>query len=301
MRRSRFLRRWGGPLLAVLCGALALFVGRYAALTPKSSDPSPKIAFPPQALVVTVVSVGQGEASWVKTPENKFLVIGTGPVGSGPKLIASLKAAGATQIDLLVLPYPYSEVVGGVSELVAAFPIKAVLDSGGDRVNKVQSEALDALIQKRIPIEIAQASRQAYDLGGGRLDVLFPGKLRVTSTPVAANNSVVLHLVWGETTFLWEGGLEADGERALLSQGVDLTSDWLRVGRFGNAGASSSEFLRAVSPEFAVISVGPNSNNLPGTDTLTRLSAAGIELFRTDQSPKDLVFLSDGQKVWVRR
>lgn len=288
-RRSRL----GLPLALIALGGgsigLGIWLGR-----PRPSAPPP---FPPKALVVAFLNVGQGEASWVKTPDGRFLVIGTGPEGAGERLVSSLRAAGATQIDLLVLPYPYSEALGGSEALLAAFPVRAALDTGWERVNQRQVATLEALVARGTPIQRARAG-QRFDLGkGGLLEVLFPSEARVARSPAAANNAIVLRLRWGKTAFLWEGGLEQPGEQSLLSLGQELQADVLRVARFANPGASAPELLREVDPGYIVVSVGENRSGLPDPTTLARLAATGAVVLRTDQEKRDLVFLSDGSQV----
>jgi competence protein ComEC len=286
-------RRLLGGLLVALLGLLALALGLL--LRPTTSLQIPPL--PPRALVVSYLKVGHGEASWVKTPDGRFLVIGAGPPESGEHVVASLRAAGAQKIDLLVLPYPYSESLGGARALIARFPIKAALELGWEQVNQHQQETRLALQQQGILVQSGRAG-QAFDLGhGGRLDVLFPHEPRVAKSPAAANNALVLRLTWGQTHFLWEGGLEGPGEQALLSLGQTLTADVLRVARFGNPGASSPELLAQVEPRFVVVSAEDPARSLPARSTLERLKATGAALLRLDQQPRDLFFFSDGKQV----
>ncbi len=290
-------RRLGLPLALMGLGFLVVLLG----VLLRRRSPAPGTQFPPQALVVAFLNVGQGEAAWVKTPEGRFLVIGAGPPEAGDHLVASLRAAGAKQIDLLVLPYPYSEALGGATQLLAQFPVKAALDTGWERVNQKQVAVLQDLENRRIPVKRARAG-QGFDLGnGGQLEVLFPHEPRVGKSPAAANNSIVLRLRWGQTAFLWEGGLEVPGEEALLSLGHELQADVLRTARFANPGSASAELLRDVAPSYIVVSVGENRSGLPDESVLKRLMATGAQVLRTDQEKRDLLFLSDGAQVTLRR
>lgn len=286
-------RRWFVGSGIFLLALLALWLGYR--LRPRSQVTLP--ALPPRSLVVAYLNVGHGEASWVKTPDGRFLVIGAGPQAAGAHVVESLKAAGARQIDLLVLPYPYSEALGGATELIKSFPIKSVLDLGWERLNQRQEETLALLLERKVPVLMARTG-VAFDLGhGGRVEVLHPSEPLVSRTPAAANNSIVLRLSWGKTHFLWEGGLEEAGEQALLARGYDLTADVLRVARFGNAGASSPELLRQVQPRFVVVSSDDRSGRLPASKTLERLTASGAILLSTDRAAEDFYFFSDGQSV----
>jgi competence protein ComEC len=71
----------------------------------------------------------------------------------------------------------------------------------------------------------------------------------------------------------------------------------LKVGHHGSANATTPELLASAKPEFAVISVGlGNSFGLPRAETLDRLTAAGIRVYRTDLDGA-VSFYLDGRSV----
>lgn len=283
--------RSGLPLLALLLtAACALVAGLILGQTRIPAEP------PRNVLTVTVVNVQHGEASWVRTGDGKFIVIGGGPPEQGVAVAASLKDAGARKIDLLILPYPYAEAIGGVPELLKAFPVAAVLEPGGPVVNRWQAQARETLAARNIPVRLGRAG-ETLTLGGARVEVLAPAEPLLTATPASANNSLVVRLTWGDTRFLWAGGLSEAGETALLGRMPGLGAHWLRVARFGARDASSAEFLRLVSPDCAVVSVGPNRDGYPHPETLSRLAATGARVYRTDAHPGPLRFTSDGANL----
>jgi beta-lactamase superfamily II metal-dependent hydrolase len=166
----------------------------------------------------------------------------------------------------------------------------------------------ELLTRANVPIQTARADQSA-DLGDGvRLEVLAPAPPFLSDTPRPANNSLVVRVTYGDTAFLFAGGLEQAGETALLARAAAsrgdpdqaLRSDWLRVARMGTRGATSAEFLRRVRPDMAVISVGARSEaGYPHRETLQRLQATGARVWRTDEAPRagDLLFRSDGSQV----
>ena len=289
--RGRALLAWTARIavLAALGGA-AFYVGLH------TGQPAPS-PFPPRSLVVAVLPVGAGEASWIKTPDGRFVVIGAGPPEAGPALVASLRAAGARRINLLVLPYPYADALGGAVDLIQALPVQACLTSGWARVNRKQGEVEALLATRRIPMTVGRQGA-TQRIGDATLEVLAPGDPLVARSPAAGNNSLVVRLRWGKSSFLWCGGIEGPGEQALLERaGPRLPSDWLRVARLGNAGAASPELLRIVQPRYAVLSVGPNRDGLPDSGLVARLRATGAQVLRTDEQRRDLFFISDGERV----
>ena len=62
-----------------------------------------------------------------------------------------------------------------------------------------------------------------------------------------------------------------------------LKCDILKIAHHGSKSSSSEEFLDAAKPEIAVIQVGRNNiYGHPHAQTLDRLKARGIEVYRTD-------------------
>ncbi len=252
-----------------------------------------------QQLQVTVLNVGHGEAAWVRTPGGKTILIGSGPPESGEAVVTSLRSAGVTGIDLLLLPYPYAESIGGVAAVLDAFPVSQVIEPGGPRVNQIHEDVRRLLTEKNIPVKFGR-SGDTITVDGAVLQILAPSEPFLAVTPEAANNSLVVRVRWGATAFLFAGGIERAGEDALITRSADtLRSDWLRVARFGTREASSPEFLHLVSPDFAVICVGAkNSGGYPHKETLDNLSASGAQVFRSDLlTAPELIFFSDGITV----
>jgi competence protein ComEC len=289
-RIDRAMRRavlWlGMATVALFAIALGTFLGR--------GHPA---EIPPDQLAVTVVNVGHGEASWIKTPSGKFIVIGGGPATGGRQVADSLRAAGAEKIDLLILPYPYAEAIGGVPAILDVLPVVEAVEPGGPEVNQWQAQVRAYLDRKKARVRLGRAGENIY-IDNAKIEILAPREPLLDVTPASANNSLVVRVRWGQTSFLWAGGIEKAGEEALIANTPDLHANWLRVARFGNRSASSPEFLRLVMPEYTVVSTGANRDNLPHRETMERLEATGANVYRTDTGPRTFTFYSDGAQVF---
>jgi len=249
---------------------------------------------PPRGVTVTVCNVGQGEASFVRTPNGRFIVIGGGPPEAGEKVALALRNAGAKRIDVLILPYPYAEALGGAPVLIDAFPVALAIEPGGDTVNQHQDQTRQMLRERSVPVRVVRAGYQAT-LDSVRLDVLGPADPPLSGPGTqAADNSLVVAVRYQTERFLWAGGIGKAGENALLSRTPDIAANWLRVARMGTRDASSPEFLRLVSPEIVVVSAGPNQGGYPHKEALSRLTQTGAHVYRTDQSKGNLTFFTDG-------
>ena len=102
---------------------------------------------------------------------------------------------------------------------------------------------------------------------------------------------------FGATSFLFTGDAERAEEQDLLNAGVNLQSTVLKVGHHGSDTSTSYPFLRAVAPQYAVISVGAgNGYGHPTEAVLSRLRDAGVTTFRTDMQG-EITAVSDGQTI----
>ncbi len=289
--RARYLWARGVPIaaLTLIAGAVMLLgfaLGRRHFRRISAS--------PPQGVTVTVVNVGQGEASFVRTPNGRFIVIGGGPPEVSEQVALALRNAGAKKIDLLLLPYPYAEAVGGAPALIDSFPVAIAIEPGGATLNPYQDQTRQMLRERQIPVRIARAGYQAV-VDGVRLDILGPADpVLIGPGTQASDNSLVISVRYQSQRFLWAGGIGKAGENALLSRTPNIAANWLRVARSGTRDASSPEFLRLVSPEIVVVSVGPNRNGYPHKETMDRLTQTGARIYRTDKSKNDLRFWTDG-------
>ena len=87
----------------------------------------------------------------------------------------------------------------------------------------------------------------------------------------------------------------------MLTANYDLKADVLKVGHHGSSSSSTRPFLKAVSPKYAVISVGKdNDYGHPHKETINRLFESGISVFRTDESGT-IIFTTDGDKIEIER
>jgi beta-lactamase superfamily II metal-dependent hydrolase len=118
------------------------------------------------------------------------------------------------------------------------------------------------------------------------------------------DNSILLRLHYGNTSFLFTGDCERNCEEELLAQSTTLEADFLKVGHHGSDTSSTDAFLDEVNAKYYVISVDERKSASEGyfhpkSSTLKRIerqSSAGI--FRTDINGR-IVVVSDGNKIVI--
>jgi competence protein ComEC len=205
-------------------------------------------------------------------------------------------------IDLLVMTHPDADHITGLVEVLARYRIHGWLDNGSTDEDAVFGKCQDLLNEAGVPRHTTRAGDR-LELGRGLvLEVLHPSVAQAVGIDADANNdSVVLRLVWDHASFLLTGDVEAEGERLLLQSGQSLSAAVLKVGHHGSNDSSTAEFMAAVDPGYAVISVGiDNPFGHPEQALLDRLAQQdNLTILRTDEQGT-IEFATDGQRLWIR-
>jgi competence protein ComEC len=237
-----------------------------------------------QNLKITVIDVGQGDSILIRTP-SKTTLIDTGDLPARDKLISYIKSQGISTIDNLIITHPHSDHLGGAAAVLDSFTVKQVYDSGQAVGSSLQRQFLNKIKQKNIAFQVLAAGDQVDIGGGAAYKILAPEKPPISGTDSDINNnSIVAKLIYGSFSMLLTGDAEQEEEARLLkSYGTELKSTVLKVGHHGSHTSSSPAFLKAVSPEIAVISVGANNEyHHPHPSTLKKYREAKIDVIRTD-------------------
>lgn len=140
----------------------------------------------------------------------------------------------------------------------------------------------------------APAPGTEYRLGNASFIMLAPNS---SSYKKLNDYSVVVRLTYGSTSFLFTGDAEQTSEKEILAKGYNIKSDVLKVGHHGSKTSTTTRFLDAVSPRYAVICVGANNQyGHPAPETLSKLAERGIKVYRTDEAGT-IIATSDGKSI----
>ncbi len=108
----------------------------------------------------------------------------------------------------------------------------------------------------------------------------------------------MLHLQYGQTSALLVGDSHHRIEKLLIEE--NPRADLLKVGHHGSVTSSSPEFLAAVNPQFAVVSVGfYNPFRHPRPEVMGRYAGSHITTYRTDLAGA-ITFYLDGKTVTAK-
>ncbi len=109
-------------------------------------------------------------------------------------------------------------------------------------------------------------------------------------------------MTYKKNTFLFTGDAEtkAEAEADMIKAKKTLRADVLKVGHHGAKTSTSKNFLDAVKPKYAVISVGKNSYGHPTSQVVNLLKNSKASILRTDQSGT-IIITGDGTSYSVEK
>jgi len=252
---------------------------------------------------VTFLDVGQGDAIFITTPAGQQVLVDGGPSPSDlTSALGKEMPFWDRSIDLLIMTHPDADHISGLVEVLDRYEVNGWLDNGRTDDDATYGECMARIEGAGVPRHPVHAGDR-LDLGQGIvLEVLHPPSQLMTGTEADGNNnSLVLRLTWGEAEFLLTGDIGTEAEQLLLGSTQDLSADLLKVAHHGSGGSSCNEFLAAVAPAYAVISVGEDNRfGHPNEAVLERLeSMSNVTVLRTDIEGT-VEFVTDGQQMWVR-
>lgn len=236
---------------------------------------------------VHFIDVGQADAALILCDGESMLIDG-GNVADSSLVVSYLADQGVETLDYVVDTHAHEDHVGGLSGALAKYPVEHVLAP----VREYDSKAFRDFMRYAGEVEVPAAG-DVWTVGSAAVEVLGP----VQEYEETNNTSIILRVVFGETSFLFTGDMERGAEADLLEAGADVAATVLKVGHHGSETSTSYPFLREVMPQYAVISVGEgNSYGHPSEDTLSRLRDVGAQVYRTDMQGH-IVAVSDGTSV----
>jgi beta-lactamase superfamily II metal-dependent hydrolase len=242
--------------------ALAALV---AACTPASSQYA-------DALQITFLDVGQGDAVLIRSPEGKVALVDAGP---SPIAGPLHRRYGVDTIDLAVATHPHADHIGGMAGVLQAFPVRYYMDNGEAHTTSTYGHLMEVV--RRSDIVYLQATARTIELGSARITVLPPPERAAGQN----NRSIGLLLEYGEFRALLTGDSETEELDHFLALGVpDVTL--LKAAHHGSRDAVTPAWLAASKPEVVVVTVGRgNAYGHPHPWALRYYETTGT-VYRTD-------------------
>ena len=237
------------------------------------------------------IDVGQADAALVLC-DGKAMLIDGGNAEDSSLLYTYLKNHNISHLDYVIGTHAHEDHIGGLAGALNYASVGTAYCPATSYDTKAFGNFVKALDKHGVSITVPSTG-DSFTLGSAACTILAVN----TDSSDPNNTSIVLRIVYGDTSFLFTGDAERVVEQAILNRGTNINSTVLKVGHHGSETSTSYVWLREIMPQYAVISVGKdNDYGHPHESTLSRLRDAEVVTFRMDLM-STVIALSDGETI----
>jgi competence protein ComEC len=257
----------------------------------------------PRAVELHMLDVGQGDALALRTPAGRWVVFDAGRAWRGgdaarTTIIPFLRRRGGA-IAALVLSHPHTDHVGGAASLLRELRPGVLYDAAFAGDAQAYREALLVADSLAVPWRRVRPG-DSLVVDGAIVRFLAPDSAWTASLDDPNLASTIARVDFGVVRFLLTGDAEAPEEAWLLARdAAALRADVLKVAHHGSRTSSGDEFLDAVRPRVALVSVGlGNTYRHPSGEVMAGLARRGAQVLRSDELGSVIVH-SDGRALEI--
>jgi len=266
------------------------------------------------SLRVSILDVGQGDASVAIFPDGRVWLIDSGGDawrpndararnGSAPgrAVHSFLENRGVRTLDVVVLSHAHPDHTQGLWSLLGNFTVRQVWVPCP--LNGRFGEVLDELRKRGTRVTCPGLGTIGYS-DGSSATVLGPGdEDRALTDPVMSenDNSLVLRVSFAGRSVLFTGDIEEEAEELLVESNRPLAADVVKVPHHGSSTSSTDAFIRATGAAWAVVSAGRgNRFGFPAKRVVARWGRHGASVVSTQENGAVQIVVAPGGGLSVR-
>lgn len=252
-------------------------------------------------LHVYFLDIGQGDAMLLVTPRGHQVLIDGGPDDTVLRRLGEVMPFYDKSLDLVVATHEDADHIAGLVSVLDKYQVGQIWETGMACATATCRGWQDREDKEGASITYAKRGQEIDLEDGVKLILLYPfNDERGQVFKKRNDGAIVLKLIYGSQSVLFTADVEKNVEAKLITTGMDLKADFLKVGHHGSKTSTTENFLKAVSPQVAFIEVGArNRYGHPTEQVLSRLENYGIKYYRTDtDGTKELIL--DGKNYLIK-
>ncbi len=250
-------------------------------------------------LVVNVISVGHGDAIFIKFPNGKTMLVDGGTLSAGDIVVDYIKELGYSSVDYMVVTHDHDDHVGGLVTILDSFDVGELWMSNYNIETPLLQQVLTRVEDAEIPVTRV-ARGDEFEIDEVSIGILNPPAGSTLEDLGGSNSaSIVMRMDFGITSVLLAADIDVNRDRELVNvYGDMLKSTVLKCAHHGSESSNSQEFLMAVNPSMAIVSTGPSQYGYPSELTMARIEKLVPEVYRTDRDGHVIV-ITNGVDIKV--
>lgn len=250
-------------------------------------------------LRVHMIDCGQGDAFLFEQNE-QYALIDCGTRSTGKDVVNYLNKQGVSELQFIVGTHPHDDHMGGMEKVLDSTKCNQIYMPKIEK-NQVTTNWYMSLMKKIKTNKIKVSNPSVNDnfmLGNATFKVV--AQFTPDETKQNLNNySTVIKVSFGDMDILMTGDAEVPVEKEILKSNIPIDCEILKLGHHGSTTSTSNEFLKAVSPDYALVSCGlGNKYNHPCEETMNKVEKANIQVYRTDESGDVIVSMYQNKIVF---
>jgi competence protein ComEC len=254
-----------------------------------------------RTLRITLLDIGQGDSTLIEFPDGRTLLLDGGNAATThglPILPDEIRSLGYHRRPLLLATHVDADHIGGFLPLVCQIPLQGLMEGNPGSTATLVSELRDAARTNNLPIiPISKGDRFVFSTGLVVEAFHPPAERGALASSGRNQDSVVLHVSYGEFSMLFMGDAPSTVEQQLIDEGLLSPITVLRLGHHGSRTSTSPTLLDTTRPQLAVVSAGRNNTyGHPSTEVLDRLAVREIPVLRTDEG--GAIRIETDGKMW---